>query len=274
MRFRVSHDSRYDYDVPVSLSSHQLRLLPRAENNHVAQVDVFVDPAPSAWHDEVDALGNMVRHVHFSGTTTHLVVSTQLDVVVNSPTLIGSALPPLPWAPIADGLEHFRAHDFEPRVLAFARELMAQSGPDPMAWLDHVSHTLFTRLDRHVRPTGAARTATETLTLGSGACRDLSVLFLALCRSQGLAARFVSGYQARAQTPDGQRHLHAWAEVFLGNAGWRGWDPMHGVRVEDGHLALCAGATQAATMPIEGGFTFVGPVVNSTLTHSVRIGTD
>lgn len=274
MRFRVSHDSRYDYDVPVSLGSHQLRLLPRAANTFIAHVEVFVDPLPSGWHDEIDALGNTVRHVYFTGTTRHLVVNTQLDVVVNQPTRLGQALPPLPWAPTSDGLDHFRAHEFEPRVLAFAQELMAVSGPDPMAWLDHVSHELFARFDRHVRPTGAARTATETLILGSGACRDLSVLFLALCRSQGLAARFVSGYQARAQTPDGQRHLHAWAEVFLGSAGWRGWDPMHGVRVEDGHLALCAAANQAATMPIEGGFSFIGSVVNSTLTHSVRIGTD
>jgi transglutaminase-like putative cysteine protease len=98
-------------------------------------------------------------------------------------------------------------------------------------------------------------------------------LFLAACRCQGLAARFVSGYQAQAQTPDGQRHLHAWAEVFLPGAGFHGWDPMHGVRVGAGHVALCAAPDQAATMPIEGGFFFQGATVNSTLDHSVRIST-
>lgn len=274
VRFRVSHDSRYDYDVPVTLGLHRLRLLPRTFNNTARHLNVFVDPMPVTWQDQTDQFGNTVRHVHFSGTTSHLTVNTQLDVTVNAPPPVNYSLPPLPWAPTFDELAEFRAHDFEPRVLEYAQSLMVSSGAQPLAWLTHVTQTLFTRFDRHVRPTGDARTATETLTLGSGACRDLTVLFLALCRSQGLAARFVSGYQASAQTPDGQRHLHAWAEVHLGDAGWRGYDPMHGVAVEDGHLALHAGPTQAATMPIEGGFSFIGAVVNSTLTHSVRIGTD
>ena len=99
------------------------------------------------------------------------------------------------------------------------------------------------------------------------------MLFLESCRQLGIAGRFVSGYQAQAETPDGQRHLHAWAEVFLPGAGWRGWDATHGVRVLDGHVALCAAPAQAATMPIEGGFLFQGAVVNSTLDHSVRIST-
>ena len=89
----------------------------------------------------------------------------------------------------------------------------------------------------------------------------------------GIVGRFVSGYQAQADTPDGQRHLHAWAEVFLPGGGWRGWDATHGLRVDQGHVALCAAPSQAATMPIEGGFSFQGPTVNSTLDHSVRITT-
>ena len=48
---------------------------------------------------------------------------------------------------------------------------------------------------------------------------------------------------------------------------------MHGVPDTGGHVALCVAPEQAATMPIEGGFFFQGPAVNSTLDHSVRIST-
>ncbi len=47
----------------------------------------------------------------------------------------------------------------------------------------------------------------------------------------------------------------------------------HGIRVGDGHVALCAAPTQAETMPIEGGFYFDGATVNSTLDYSLRIAT-
>ena len=110
--------------------------------------------------------------------------------------------------------------------------------------------------------------------LQEGACRDVTVLFLESARALGLPGRFVSGYQARPAVEDGRRHLHAWAEVFLPGSGWRGWDVTHGTRVTDGHVALSAAPTQAGTMPIEGGFSFVGRGVASTLGYSVVIDTD
>ena len=91
---------------------------------------------------------------------------------------------------------------------------------------------------------------------------------MATSRSLGVAARFVSGYQAQADTPDGQRHLHAW---LLFGLGWCGFDPTHGIAVTDGHVALCAAPNQADTMPVEGGFYANG--VPSTLEYHVQIAT-
>jgi transglutaminase-like putative cysteine protease len=271
--FRVSHYSRYDYDVPVSLGAHRVRLLPRNLNQVVYRADVFVDPLPMAIRDEIDPSGNLQRVVEFNGSTRHLEVRTSLEVEVVGPPNLAHSLPGLPWSPPGAELAEFYSEVRQPSVVAYAQNLLSQSGPDPIAFLDHLTGTLFLSFHRHIRHTGAARTPEETLALRSGACRDLTVLFVAICQSLGLAARFVSGYQARSQTPDGERHLHAWAEVFLGQLGWRGFDPTHGERATDGHLALHAGANQASTMPIEGGFLFAGPKVNSTLTYSVRINT-
>jgi transglutaminase-like putative cysteine protease len=121
-------------------------------------------------------------------------------------------------------------------------------------------------LERRIRVERAA----HTLAIGRGACRDLTVLFMATCRCLGMAARFVSGYQAQADTPDGQRHLHAWPEVFLPGLGWRGFDPTHGIVVTDGHVALCAAPDQADTMPVEGGFSSSGVTASSSITCRSR----
>ncbi|HVY40544.1 MAG TPA: transglutaminase family protein, partial [Polyangia bacterium] len=88
-----------------------------------------------------------------------------------------------------------------------------------------------------------------------------------------MPARFCSGYQSAAETPDGRRYLHAWPEVFLPGLGWRGWDPTHGIRVAQNHVALCAAPEQSGTMPVTGSFTFNGPTVTSTLEFSLDIAT-
>ena len=99
----------------------------------------------------------------------------------------------------------------------------------------------------------------------------MTALFCAACRSLGVPARFVSGYQAEADTPDGRRHLHAWPEAFAPDLGWLGYDPTHGLDVSDGHVALCAAPDQARTMPVEGGYYGAG--VTSTLSYAIEIAT-
>lgn len=264
MWFRIQHDSWYRYDVPVALAEHVLRLTPRAGGIRLQAHQLRVEPEPSFWRNELDEQGNSIVRVSFSGTTQSFRVTSEAELQTLPPAPLDAAEPSLPWA-AGEGIDA--------SVRAFADGIANEVGRAPVPFLDQLTRTLFTSFDRHIRPTGAARAAAETLALRQGACRDLTVLFLEACRHCGIAGRFVSGYQAQADTPDGQRHLHAWAEVFLPGGGWRGWDATHGVRVEEGHVALCAAPSQAATMPIEGGFSFQGPTVNSTLDHSVRIST-
>jgi transglutaminase-like putative cysteine protease len=268
VRFRISHGSRYQYDVPVRLAPHVLRLQPRCGEVQLRHQRIHVEPQPLMRAEQTDAAGNVTTYLQFGAETSSLLIQSELELETWLP-------PPLEaWAGQLAPLQPATDAWFHPDVRAFALELAAEVGFWPVDYLDRLSHTLFARMDRYVRHEGPARPAHETLALGGGACRDLTVLFLEACQVLSLQGRFVSGYQAAAQTPDGRRHLHAWAEVLLPGVGYRGWDPMHGVRVCDGHVALCAASTQAATMPVEGGFFFDGPSVNSTLDHEVRIATD
>jgi transglutaminase-like putative cysteine protease len=271
----VRHESWYRYDVPVDLGPHTLRLTPRAGAIQLRSHEFEIDPSPSSRSAELDGFGNLITTLRFNGSTQSLLVVSRFELDTFAQPALHPVTERLPLSPAAPSeLAPFLVAAAHPSVVQFAEQLASDVQREPVSFLDRLTATLYGRIDRHIRPSGNAREAHETLALGSGACRDLTVLFLEACRSQGLAARFVSGYQARAQTPDGQHHLHAWAEVFLPSVGWRGWDPTHGVRVDDGHVALCAAPHQALTMPIEGGFFFQGPAVNSTLDHSVRIATE
>jgi transglutaminase-like putative cysteine protease len=275
MHLWIRHESLYRYDVPVRLGPHRLRLSPRPEGVRIESQRVMIEPEPVERSDELDAFGNPTTRLVFAGATQLLRVDSEVELETFPPDAPQPSLASLPWQPRAsDPLSVYRSSDGDASVRDFAHAMLSEAGPEPIGFLNHLCETLYRRIDRHVRPSGSARSAGETLAMRSGACRDITVLFMEVARSLALPSRFVSGYQASAQTPDGQRHLHAWAEVFVPGAGWRGWDATHGLRVTDGHVSLCTAPTQEGTMPIEGGFFFDGPTVNSTLDHSVRIRTE
>ncbi|CAH2599905.1 Transglutaminase family protein [Rhodovastum atsumiense] len=272
MRFSVRHETLYQYSAPVRFTPHLLRLTPRVDPTCILARSIVVTPEPVMRHEATDRFGNPITHVHFEGVSDILRVESSFAVdTFAAPALRDPGLPLLPWpTTLDDPLAGYRLQGAQDdAVSAFATALAAESGWAVLPFLDHLTRWLFTHLERRIRAGGAAQAPARTLALGSGACRDLAVLFMAACRSLGLAARFVSGYQARADTRDGRRHLHAWPEVFLPGLGWRGFDPTHGVAVDDGHVALCAAPDQAATMPVEG--AFYGSDVTSTIAYHVEI---
>lgn len=269
MRFVVRHHTRYRYDVPVRLASHVVRLTPRPDAGRLGRHALHVSPRPVEQRTVEDVHGNRLVRLEFEGACRELRIESEFELHTRPPPPPAGALAPLPWS-----LGSPEDAPVEQEVQRFAEGLCQEVARDPIAFLDRLCRTLYADFDRHIRPSGDAKGAGETLASRAGACRDLAVLFMEAARSQGMQSRFVSGYQAQAETVDGQRHLHAWPEVWLPEAGFRGWDPTHGVRAGEGHVALCAGPTQASTMPVEGGFYCDAPSVTSTLDFSLEIAAD
>jgi transglutaminase-like putative cysteine protease len=272
-RWAIRHETVYRYSTPVAFAPHVLRLTPRADSVLRASRTLFVSPSPSETVDFSDAFGNTCTRVTFGpGHAGELIIDSRLEVEILARPAWQSALAPalLPWTPPqSDALYSYRQPDGSAEVAALAARLAFEVGYAPLDFFDLLCRRLYTTLDRKIRIEGAAQTPAETLASGRGACRDLTVLFLAVCRSMGVAGRFVSGYQGQEQSPDGKRHLHAWPEVFVPELGWLGWDPTHGVVAGPGHVALSAAPEQAATMPVDGGFYFNGPTVTSTLSYDI-----
>jgi len=273
MRFSVRHQTRYRYSRPVRLAAHVLRFNPRPDAGRLLTRALSLEPAPVAREETLDAFGNLVTRVAFAGESDGFVIDSRFELEVVAPPPPKTAPPPLPWPGVPDGSSavYCGRDDVEETVRAFAATLAAQCGGDALAFLDRLNERLFVDIRHDIRTEGAARPAAATLALGHGACRDVTNLFVAACRSLGAPARVVSGYQAQADTPDGRRHLHAWPEAFVPGVGWRAYDPTHGVTVGDGHVALCAAPAQAATMPVEGGYY---GAATSTLDYQVEIETD
>jgi transglutaminase-like putative cysteine protease len=275
MRWAIRHETRYRYSVPVVFSPHVLRLNPAPDRDRLISQSLVVDPTPANSFDNLDAFGNRCTHLAFHGNPAQ---SLGIDsrFVIDTAEIVpldDLDVPKLPWPVPADDPWGVYRRTLDPsrELDRLAQSQASEAGYCALPFLDGLCQFLRTRINGQIRLAGPAQLPSETLRIARGACRDITVLFLDVCRRVGMAGRFVSGYQGLAETVDGRPHLHAWPEVLLPGIGWRGWDPMYGVRTGGSHIALCAAPEQAATMPVEGGLYFNGPEVNSTLEYDIQL---
>jgi len=276
MHFSIRHHTQYRYSLPVRLSPHQLRFRPRDDGaQRVIDYQLAISPTPQGRNEHIDLEGNRVTQVWFGSDTDHLEItlSMQVETLRRNPFdfILNPQASSLPIDHAHDVicarayLERIQADD---SVTAFAAELSLAVDRDTLRFLDRLNRQLFVDFSHIHRETGTPQTPATTLQTRNGACRDLAVLFVDCCRAEGLAARFASGYQ-RGNLRSERRHLHAWPEVYLPGAGWRGFDPTHGETIADTHVTVAAAAHPRDTMPVSGSFNGTG--ASSSLDYDLRI---
>jgi transglutaminase-like putative cysteine protease len=270
MRFVVSHVTKHHYDRPVFLEPHTIRLYPRSDPfQRVHDFRIDVTPAPSELAAVLDPQGNSIHHAWFKGLTELLTVSVRFDVETLLTNPFGYLLTeerygrlPLQYAPEIEPLvtPYLIGAPAPAEVVGgFAESIAAEVQHGTIPFLSTLNQRIYETSQVEIREDGNPQPAEQTLATRIGACRDLAILFMECCRSQGLAARFVSGYQEGDNDID-RRYMHAWAEVYLPGGGWRGFDPTHGLTVADRNVAVAAGPTPETAAPISGSFRGTGAV--------------
>ncbi|MEM8680377.1 MAG: transglutaminase family protein [Planctomycetota bacterium] len=280
MRYLITHHTEYTFSRPVALEPHLLRFQPRSEGaQFVSTHEIEISPAPSGSTAHLDAEGNSVNRVWFQGESAQLILEARSMVQTTRTNPFDYLLTDKNASlPVKYRLE------LQPILLAAQRRSRLPTASDPVATLarqlanqvDQQLTRFLMSLSQHVRDhweiirreEGPPWSPEQTFERKAGACRDLAWLFVDACRSVGLAARFVSGYQA---DPDEKlrRDLHGWAEVYVPGAGWRGFDPTQGLAVADAHIAVAASIDPAGTYPVAGSFRGTG--ATSTMTTNIEI---
>jgi len=123
--------------------------------------------------------------------------------------------------------------------------------------LDRLNHEIADRFFYQMREEPGVQPPALTLARNSGSCRDFAALFMEACRHLGLASRFVSGYLHAAATEAGNASTHAWAEVYLPGAGWKGFDSTGGEVTGNRHIAVAVARHPEAVPPVAG--SYLGP---------------
>ena len=250
MRIRISHESTYRYDAPVTGVIQTLRLTPR---NHDGQYVVFwrIDISEDCRLDHhEDAFGNVTHTFTAEGSFTELGVT--VDGEVETQDTHGIVRGAIERFPPSLFLRETALTRPDTAILAFARETRAAAGDDTLALLHNMTERLHREIVFDPDPTHTATTAAESFAMRRGVCQDLSHIFISAARSLDIPARYVGGYFHRADGVVQQEAGHAWAEAFVPDIGWVGFDPANGISPTDQHVRVAIGLDFLGASPVRG----------------------
>ena len=268
----LNHVTHYQYDRLVKLGPQVVRLRPAPHSRTpVLSYSLRVEPEDHFINWQQDPFANYQARLVFPQATRSFKVTVDLvvEMAVYNPFdfFLEPSAENFPFqytAGQATELAPYRTTEAAtPRLAAY----LAQVPRHPQRTIDflvHINQMVQRDIAYTIRMEPGVQTPEETLTKGSGSCRDSGWLLVQLLRHLGLAARFVSGYLIQlapdvksVDGPSGPEadftDLHAWCEVFLPGAGWIGLDPTSGLLAGEGHIPLACTPQPSSAAPVEGG---------------------
>ncbi len=267
-RYRILHRTDSNFPAEVRLEPHALRLRPR--EGHELRIEssslTIKPPATLRWHRDVE--DNSVAIATFDAPASQLLIESEVIIQQSNPApldfLIDDDAVDYPFvypaddkAVLAPYMETARGAD----AGALVEWLVTVSKPGEQiqtyVLLERLCVQIQQQLTYQAREAPGVQTAAQTLGLGTGSCRDFACLFMETLRHLGFAARFVSGYlQVPPSTADFGA-THAWAEVYLPGAGWKGFDPTLGGLAGAKHIAVAVARLPESVPPVAG--AYLGP---------------
>ena len=272
-RYRVTHRTVYRYDKPVERSSHLFRLSPIVDRLQSVEKHSISISVPGEYHDLDDAFGNRCRRITFDRPWTELIVEADTIVRVDDdrswrarPHHMRASVPHvwLPWQ--SQALQPFlpptELHETELLELReYADGFVRRSGGDLIETLVAINASIYQEYTYSPGTTNLATTPFDVYANRRGVCQDFANLFVCLTRLLGIPARYACGYVWVGPSASDRAAMaqasHAWAEVYLPDVGWKGFDPTNGTQVRTEHIRVATGRHYRDTAPTAGTI-FVG----------------
>jgi transglutaminase-like putative cysteine protease len=248
MRLRVRHETAYRYDGSIALAIQSLKLTPRGyEGLRVVEWRVWSDRQREL-PVFIDGYGN-ITHTHavnLPHSEARVFVDGEIETAATHGIVRGAPepLPPLfflrrtpltmPDAAI-EGLAHkVAAHG------SVLKQLHALLGAvrEAVEYLPGATDT--------------QTTAAEALAAGAGVCQDHAHLFIAAARLLGIPARYIGGYLWTGTESREYEASHAWAEAFVHDLGWVGFDASNRICPTEAYIRTSVGLDYHAAAPVRG----------------------
>jgi transglutaminase-like putative cysteine protease/predicted glutamine amidotransferase len=273
--YDVIHRTSYTYDQPVERSLHTFRLTPYHDRlQHVIAHELTASVQGQA-RDYEDVFGNHARRLQVDSPFSELVIEarSRVEVLDVDPLdfrpLRSRSTIPLVWMPWQrQVLQPFLLPPELPEtelaeLVEYAMSFVRRNDNDVLDTLLDINTTIFKDYAYRQGETTVMTTPFEVYVNRRGVCQDFTNLFICLARLLGVPARYTCGY---IYTGGSQRRMgnrvqseasHAWVQVYLPEAGWKGFDPTNGILTQTDHIRVAVGRNYRDATPT-GGTIYVG----------------
>ncbi|WP_296699918.1 DUF2126 domain-containing protein [Algoriphagus sp.] len=274
IKVAVRHFTRYDYERNIALGPQVIRLRPAPHSRtFIKGYSLNVRPENHFINWQQDPFGNYLARIVFPEKVKFFEIDVEViaDMVVINPFdfFVEDYAHEFPFK-YEEGLfgqlvPYLEKKEDGPLLMDLVKRAKALLKKDMITvdYLVAINQLIHQELKYHVRMEPGVQSGEETLTLGSGSCRDFAWLMVVVLRHLGLASRFASGYLIQLKSdeksldgPSGPEEdftdLHAWTEVFIPGAGWIGLDSTSGLFAGEGHIPLACTPSPQDAAPISG----------------------
>jgi len=266
MFYSIRHLTKFRYANPVSESVMETRMHPRNEGTQrCLTFHLAVSPRCRAFSYR-DYLGNHVHHFDIPSQHAQLVIIAEALVDLQPPVPLPEALPTAAWAEIdtlvgdGDYWEMLLPSEFAKptaSLMKLAGQLNVRRRDDPLTVLRELNSALYSSFEYALKSTRVDSPIDEAIRTRQGVCQDFAHIMIALVRTLGIPARYVSGYLHR-RVQDHDRSVedatHAWVEALLPQVGWVGFDPTNHLIAGERHIRTAIGRDYADVPPTKGIF--------------------
>lgn len=264
MILRAIHTTVYEYATLASESHNEVRLMP-IHNGVQTLLDFRITVDPYTPIFSYERPGGMVHHFGIRAPHDHLVIRAEATVeTFKSNPFEGLNL-------INDDFDFYRSDAVKQGYAEYLSaspyisnspgaadiaELARKEGSDSTAtFLLALSRLLKSSLAYDPDATHVHSTVDEVIDGKAGVCQDFSHLMIACARSQGIPARYVSGYLYVEKDDEGMRGeeaTHAWVECLMPDGNWAGFDPTNNLMSSDHYIKVHIGRDYGDVTPTKG----------------------
>jgi transglutaminase-like putative cysteine protease len=255
MRYLIAHEVHLAFAQPVFEHQCEVRLIPSTTPaQRVLSASLTTEPDAEQF-TYLDGFGNQVHHFDLADAHEEVITRTRVEIE----TLLTNPFDYVPVAPERERAWIDEALRAQPRLwdyvlhrsaLTPAADALSEAGvAAPVAALqrplienviavrDWLAETVRYDPQRDTVPAPLA----EVVAAGEGNAADLAHLLISILRAWRIPARYVSGYQDCGDDDEEPPRLHAWAEVLMPGAGWRGVDASARLITGDTYVSVAVG---------------------------------